>query len=320
MPCLPRPRVALLRTCCFVEVGRPFLSPVYRSPKSGSAAAATAPARVAEAFGGEARWRQLPDGEIEVATLRDGVVERYLVHRDGSTTLVGTSSPPRGYRWRIPMVTGALLVIATIAATVISGTDEDPVVTAFFLAGVVLLFFGGNARGKARELGARVVKEHGDKSEWHAPTNLGGWAPRSSEQLAAVEQIADEHDGLAFVRDTGARAVDVCALAKGRLEQYWVDEGGRAELADVKAPKVAYRVDRIVQGIAVVVWIGALVVLFSPLANKVVIYLTLLFVFAVGAMVSWGLISSQRLERRVKQLPDEGFPWIEIRTRVPDPD
>jgi hypothetical protein len=296
------------------------MSPTHRSPSSGSAAAATTPARVAEEFGGKAFWRQLPDGQIEVATLRDGVVERHLVHEDGSTTLVGTSPSPPAYRWRIPLAIGAVLVVGTITAHNLSGTVDDPVTTAFFLVGVALLVMGGARRSNARNLDERIAKEEGGKTEWHPPTNLNGWLPRTSAQLAAVEQIADEHDGVAFVHDVGGRTVEVCAQRRGRIERYWVDEGGYAELADVKAPKAAYYVNRIVRAAALAVWIGAIVVLVSPLASKVEIFLALGFVFAVAAMVSWGLIASQGLERRVKRFADDGYPWIEIRTLTPDPD
>jgi hypothetical protein len=59
---------------------------------------------------------------------------------------------------------------------------------------------------------------------------------------------------------------------------------------------------------------------FSPLAHKYLIFLALAFAFAGVVLVSAAFGSSPKLERRVKRLADDGYPWIEIRTRVPDPD
>lgn len=70
---------------------------VFRSPSSGSAAAATTPLRLARQVDGDPRWRELPGGEIEVAMLSvDGIVERVSVEPDGSTTPLGSSPPGRG--------------------------------------------------------------------------------------------------------------------------------------------------------------------------------------------------------------------------------
>src|SRR6266508_128994 len=133
---------------------------VYRSPRWGSAAAATTPARLAREFGGQVRWRERPSGEIEVAILRDGRVDRCLVDEDGSTTLLASSPSSSASLWGKPVcIAGFLLCLAAI---------------------------GGIAGANADDLSSRLKKLQVAEDEWHEPTNLGDWLPRSSEQLSAV--------------------------------------------------------------------------------------------------------------------------------------
>src|SRR2546430_11326641 len=82
---------------------------VYRSPTSGSAAAATTPARLAREFDSQVRWRERPGEEIEVAILRDGRVDRCLVDEDGSTTLLASSPPSSASLWGKPVFKGPAL-------------------------------------------------------------------------------------------------------------------------------------------------------------------------------------------------------------------
>jgi hypothetical protein len=205
------------------------MSPVYSSPKSGSAAAATTPARLAQEFKGQALWRTAPDGTIYVVTLRGGVLERYRVHEDGSATLVDRA-PSLGRRWGfLALALGALLFIGGgLAAEALDDSRLGAVVVAGFALWVAGIVVGG----RSQDLHARAHKAYGGKGEWQYPTNLRGWTPRTAAQLAAVEQIADEHEGTAFVSDLGGRTVDVLGVRKGRVERYWVDAEGRAELVE----------------------------------------------------------------------------------------
>jgi hypothetical protein len=284
----------------------------------GPAAAVTTPSRIAQAFDkDDVLWRQLPSGEIEVATLVDGAVERHLVHPDGSTTLVGTSPPPPRSGWAVLVAIGALLIGGSIAQTALSGTDEGAARTAVFLVGLAALFTGLYRRGKGKDLRVRVRREHHD-SEWHAPTNLHGWTPRTSEQLAAVEHVAEENGGLAFVCGDDAREVEVYAVRKGRLRRFRVDEDGQAVLVDASGPPVRYRIDQAVQWAGVGVIIGFVVA--RPLRHDTELALALVGTGVALILLSTALGNSLALERRVRRLPGPGYPWIEIRTRVSDPD
>ena len=297
---------------------------VYRSPRSGSAAAATTPARLAREFGGQVRWRERPSGEIEVAILRDGRVDRCLVDEDGSTTLLASSPSSSASLWGKPVcIAGFLLCLATII--VLGASDPDGKGShagglLVFLAGIALAAIGGIAGANADDLSSRLKKLQVAEDEWHEPTNLGDWLPRSSEQLSAVERIADEHDGLAFVRDVGARTTDVCVMRKGHFERYWVDEIGTTELADTKPPNARHFANRALTIAAVVLLIGFVLVGFRVQHDKGLMFLVLFGALTATLLTAWANDSADSLERRVKQLAEDGQAWVEIRTRVEETD
>ena len=278
----------------------------YRSPRTGSAAAATTPARLAQEFG-EVLWRERPDGGIEVATIRKGQVDLYAVNDDGSTALLKSSPPPLSRRLAPP---AALLGIALF----VGGAATDNAWGA--VPGFILLLAVMVASARANNLAARL----GEKSEWHTPTALGEWTPRSSAQLEAVERIAEEHDGTAYVRDVGSRTVDVAAMRGGRFERYWVDELGRSELADAKPASARYLLDRALQTAAFAIWLGILAVAFAVDENKFVVLIALIGLLGTVMFFGWRNERRYALEHLVKRLADDGYPWIEIRTRVEESD
>jgi hypothetical protein len=279
---------------------------VYRSPRTGSTAAATAPARLAQEFG-EAVWRESPDGGIEVATIRKGQVDLYAVNDDGSTTLLRSSPAPLSGRLGLPaFLVGVALFVA--------GAASDTAWLALPGFGLVVVAFVVLAR--ADSLAARL----GEKSEWHTPTTLDEWTPRSSAQLETVERIADEHDGRAYLRDVGSRTVDVVAMRGGRFERYWVDELGRSELADAKPASARYLLDRALQTAAFAIWLGILAVAFAVDENKFVVLIALIGLLGTVMFFGWRNERRYALEHLVKRLADDGYPWIEIRTRVEESD
>jgi hypothetical protein len=56
------------------------MCPVFRSPSTRSVEAAITPARLADQFDGMVLWHERADGELDVAVLRDGRIDRYVVH------------------------------------------------------------------------------------------------------------------------------------------------------------------------------------------------------------------------------------------------
>jgi hypothetical protein len=291
---------------------------VFHSPQSGSAAAATTPERLARELDGNVRWRELPNGELEVATINEGRVDRYHVQPDGERVLVDASAAPFGHRsGRRLAIIGLLLIFASIA---VSASTSETAGFVIFLLGLGLGFAGLIARSRSDDLDARLKKI--DKGgEWHEPTNLHGWVPRSAEQLAAVERIADDHDGLAFVRDIGTRTIEVLAMRRGRLERYWVDEVGTSGVEVTASLARRYVADRLLHGLSLLIWLGILGVLFAVQHNKGLLLAVL--IGCLAAVLLAGSLNDRQLalERHVKRLEAaDGQTWIEIRTRVEEND
>ena len=284
------------------------VSPVYSSPKSGSAAAATTPARLAKEFDGQALWRIAPDGTTEVVTLRRGVLRRYRVQEDGTTTLVDSSDRSLGRRLGFSaLALGAVLFVgAGLAAE-----------TALVVVGWLLWMAGIAALGLSQDLGGRTHRAYGGKGEWHMPTNLRHWIPRSTGQLAGVERIANEHAGVAYIRDIGASTVDVYAVRKGRVERYWVDDQGRAEVAETSGPGGPHLIDHTLKGSALILWLALLTVVFAVQQHKGLLIALALAGLAVVMFLGWRNDPEARLARRLKGGADE---WIEIRTKEPEND
>src|SRR5919204_2131033 len=103
-------------------------TPDFRSPTSLPVAAAVIPARLAET-NDDVVWRAVPGGEIEVAARIGKRVERLRVHRDGTTTRLGTSTHPR---WLIK--TGLFGALALGAALVVTLLGADPALPFTLLA------------------------------------------------------------------------------------------------------------------------------------------------------------------------------------------
>jgi len=290
------------------------MSRVYRSPRSRSAAAAITPARLAQEFG-QTLWRERPDGELEVATMRDGRVQLFLVQDDGSTTSIATEDPVFGHRWASPLAfSGWGLCLVSIIAMGVWG-EGAAWGLAGWLIGFAAFVAGGIVSERADDLEKQLEKRPG-KGEWHEPTNLNGWVPRTSEQLATVERIADEHEGLARVKDVGARTVEVCAIRRGEVEHYWVDELGRADIAQRGTLRQRYVADRLLHALCIALWIGLLAVGFGVQHNKGLLLAVLLGSLVAVYGVGW--LNGRRLS--LERVVGRDQSWIEIRTQVEESD
>jgi hypothetical protein len=80
------------------------------------------------------------------------------------------------------------------------------------------------------DLEYRLKARHDSLNGWHPAPALNGWTPDTTEQLATVEELADRHDGVAFVRNDGGRTAEVLVTLKRRHCQHWVDKSGNTGL------------------------------------------------------------------------------------------
>jgi hypothetical protein len=150
----------------------------------------------------------------------------------------------------------------------------------------------------------------GRRHEWHEPTDLHGWAPRTSAQLAAVEQIANDHDGLALVRDVGAATIDVCAPQKGVLDWYVIGGDGTIEHLPNSSRRQQQWLRRLMLIASFVLFFGftAIGYEFGNIAHGIG------FALGIAAVVLlWRHTPEERLKRR-------DLNWIEIRTHIDDSD
>jgi hypothetical protein len=300
------------------------MCPVFRSPSTRSVEAAITPARLADQFDGMVLWHERADGELDVAVLRDGRIDCYVVHEDGSKTLVGSSPPSLPQRWGGRIAIGAwavaLVTIVVMGMTDPDGTASKSGLVALWFACFALFGIGGYLGSKRDDLEGRLKKVPGGEGEWHMPTKLNGWIPRSSAQLRAVEQIADDHDGLALVHDLGARTVDVAGVRKGRLERYWVDEFGRADLAETTPPGPRHDLQRALGALAIMIGLGLVAVWFAVDEHRALFLVALVMGLLLLMVAAWLNDRSLRLENRVKRAGSDGMPWIEIRTLIEEND
>ena len=300
------------------------MCPVFRSPSTRSVQAAITPARLADELDGAVLWRERPDGELDVAVLRDGRIDRYVVYEDGSETLIGSSPPSLPQRWGRRIAMGAwavaLVTIVGMGITDPDGAAPKSALVAVWFACFALFGIGGYLGSKRDDLEGRLKKLPGGEGEWHMPTKLNGWIPRSSAQLRAVEQIADDHDGLALVHDLGVRTIDVAGVRKGRLERYWVDELGRAELAETTPAGPRHDLQRALGAVAAAIGLGLIAVWLTVDEQRAVFLIALVTGLLLVMVAAWVNDRSLRLENRVKRGGVDGMPWIEIRTLIEEND
>jgi len=214
----------------------------WHSPRTRSAAAAVAPARLAEQHNGYAVWRQAPDGTLEIATLEDGRLTRHLVHEDGTTTALESFEPSAGYVFGLWLtwIGFAICVLIVVSGAILAPDGVSHrraalgvAVFAAFIAGIALSAIGATMREHRSDPRWLLRRLGDDPTDWQIPPQLHGWQPASSQQLAAVEELAVEHeDGVAYVRDNGGATIQALVLRKRRVDSYWIDRLGNVGLSE----------------------------------------------------------------------------------------
>lgn len=287
----------------------------FKSPSTASAEAAIAPAKLAAATeDAVVRWRTRSDGRLELVAMRGGLAERYLVNDDGTVAPAGSFPAPFWYRWgrRVSLAGWGISFLSILAASAFGGS-------AFVGAGVVIGFalFGGGALAHSR---AENLEQRLEGGGWHEPTDLHGWVPRSGRQLAAVERIADDHDGVAFVCDTGGRTVDVYAIRAGTLELYWIDESGNIGLTSTEDHTGQYRLDRLLRIVSTVLWVALLAVGFLVHDHKLQLIGLLLLAIALVIFVGRRNERHFEIEQLMRQRTHGDAEFVEIRTQLEEDD
>jgi hypothetical protein len=211
----------------------------WHSPRSRSALVAAAPARLAEEYDGNVLWHEATDGTLEVAALKDGRLTRHLVHQDGTTTVTASFDPSAGYRLGGPLtwvgfaLCASMVILGAVGEAIGSSDWTAAVIFPGFILGMIFVWVGGTMRANRSNVGW-LIKRLGERpAEWHMPPQFHGWQPTSSQQLAAMEELAAAHDdGVAYVRDNGGAMIEALVLRKRRVDSYWIDRLGNVGLSE----------------------------------------------------------------------------------------
>jgi hypothetical protein len=162
-----------------------------------------------------------------------GVFQRHIVGEDGTIGLAQASPPTLLQRQgRALALTGWVLWGAGLVGLGIASPDgrDVPGWAAVFFVMLVIggcLFVGGGiAYSRGHELGSRLKRRGDSVAGWNVAPMLNGWMPTTTAQLAAVEDLADRHGGVAFVRDDAGKHVEVLVRRNFRIVLSWADMSG----------------------------------------------------------------------------------------------
>lgn len=158
----------------------------YRGRTSPAHAIAVAE-RLADEHDQEALYRYLEDATIEVAVMHKGVLTRHVVDDRGMTLAVESSPPSWKYRSETMVAGAGVLVFAAGFVFAAVRIEEKPnwIGWLIFLPFVALV-----VSGYFRQAGKLQARLGGE--EWKPVPALGGWQPRTREQLQAIETLLDE--------------------------------------------------------------------------------------------------------------------------------
>src|SRR3954471_7314442 len=186
----------------------------YRPPLPTESAASAALRLVEEPHDDVVR-RDRSDGGIEVVGVKDGRVEHYVVHRDGTIELVAARRPWARHTWGRRIRNGGLagFLIILVAGFVFQPRADN---LGWMLAVCFVAAIGGSALISRKNLEAYLRDRTGSDESWtDLPHELGGWPARSSPQLEAAKELSDQGDGSAYVRNREEGLVEVVTTRKG---------------------------------------------------------------------------------------------------------
>jgi hypothetical protein len=219
----------------------PVATSAYGFPKHDLSAAIAAADALARRYRDGTARRLLPDGSIDLAAMEGWVRRRFLLYRvsmDGTATLVSSTNAPDSYAFSVAMMLGGGAVFAgsILSAIALGGADE---ILGVGVLGFIVCFVGA-IRSNRFGLDWYIRELGGSEADWQqlfAPTE---WAPRSVDQLRAVEQLADERGGKAFARPHPDGGTEVRTLHRGRLHEHVVAPDGTVLLVRRSKPAPVY--------------------------------------------------------------------------------
>ena len=288
----------------------------YGFPKQDLSAAIAAADKLARRYREGTTRRVNPDGSIDLAAMQGSFRRRFFLYRvspDGTAELVKRAGPPGGFALAVAMlVGGGALFVGSILAAIALGDAADEIVGVGII-GFIVCFIGA-IRSNRFGLDWYLRETFGSESDWQQLFGPTEWAPRSADQLRAVERLADEHGGKAFARPHPDGGTEVRTLHRGRLHTHLVAEDGTASLAQRGKPSLLYILG---VGAMAIAGGGALVAIvlhnLTDLEAEPVWYVSLGLFF--GGSVLRGFV---RLESKIKDRAAGG--WHLVQTKPDDND
>jgi hypothetical protein len=288
----------------------------YGFPKHDLSSAIAAADALARRYRDGTTRRLNADGSIDLAAMEGWFRRRFLLYRispRGDAALVETTGAPAAYRFSLAMILGGAALFAAGVLSVIAGVGGAGRVLQLGILGFIACFVGA-IRSNRFGLDWYIREVVGVEEGWRqvfAPTE---WAPRSADQLRAVEQLADEHGGKAFARPGPDGGTEVKTLKRGRLHTHVVAPEGTVSLVQRGKPALPYVLGVAAMAIGVA---GAVIATLLHNLTEVDIerawYVSLGLFFA--GTVPYGLVT---LERTVKDSAAGG--WHLVQTKPEDTD
>jgi hypothetical protein len=298
------------------EVELLFVDTTYGFAKHDLTAAIAAADDLARDHRDGTARRLNPDGSIDLAAMQGWLRRRFLLYRvspNGRAALIETRGAPGACACSVTMLLGGAAVFAggVLSAIVTSGGAGNRMALA--VAAFVVCFVGvihANRFG----LDWYLRETFGSESDWQQLFGPTEWAPRSVDQLRAVELLADEHGGKAFARPHPDGGTEVRTLKHGRLHTHVVAPDGTALFVDRGKPARLY----ILGVTAIAVGAGA-AVFTAVLYNLTDLGLRIAWDVSIGLIFAGAILRSVvTLEGRVKDRAAGA--WHLVQTKPDDTD
>lgn len=287
----------------------------YGFPKNDLTAAIAAADELAGRYRDGTMRRLHPDGSIEVAAMEGWFRRRFLLYRvgsDGTPVLVESAGAPPEYSLFVAMILGGAALFAGSILTAIVLGDAAHHVVGLGIVGFIACFIGAVCSNRFG-LSWYLRETFGSDSEWQQPYAPTEWAPRSVDQLRAVELLADWHGGKAFARPHPDGGTEVRTLKRGRLHTHVVGSDGTSLLVDRSKPAALHTLGAAGMAIG-----GGGAIVATLLYNLTDLDVDAAFHASIGLLFAGVVLRSiVTLESRVKNRAAEG--WHLVQTKADDP-